>query len=75
MTAAGQADIFASLRPMNEWDICAGLCLINESGGKLVTSSGEQITYNNIDTLITPGLIAGNNRVVDDKIQLIKKTN
>ncbi|MAO86522.1 MAG: 3'(2'),5'-bisphosphate nucleotidase CysQ, partial [Candidatus Marinimicrobia bacterium] len=31
LTAAGQADIFASLRPKNEWDICAGNCIINEA--------------------------------------------
>ena len=24
LTASGKADIFASLRPKNEWDICAG---------------------------------------------------
>ena len=75
MVSANKADMVASLKPKNEWDICAGHCLINESGGKLVTSSGEQITYNNIDTLITPGLIAGNNRVVNNMIQLIKKTD
>ena len=73
MVSANKADMVASLKPKNEWDICAGHCLINESGGKLVTSSGEQITYNNTDTLITPGLIAGNNEVVDNMIELIKK--
>ena len=64
----------ASLKPKNEWDICAGHCLINESGGKLITSLGEEITYNNPNTLVTPGLVAGNNQVVDQMVDLIKNT-
>ena len=59
LTAAGLADIFASLRPKNEWDICAGNCIINEAGGKLIDLNGKQRIYNQENTLITPGLIAG----------------
>jgi len=73
MVASNKADMVASLKPKNEWDICAGHCLINESGGKLVTARGKEITYNNSDTLITPGLIAGNNEVVDKMVGLIQK--
>ena len=69
-----QSDMVASLKPKNEWDICAGHCLINESGGKLLTSLGKEITYNNNDTLITPGLVAGNSKVVDSMIELIQKS-
>ena len=46
LTAAGQADIFASLRPKNEWDICAGNCIVNEAGGKLIDLNGNQRQYN-----------------------------
>ena len=59
LTASGEADIFASLRPKNEWDICAGNCIINEAGGKLIDLNGKQRKYNKDDTLIEPGLIAG----------------
>ena len=65
LTAAGRADIFASLRPKNEWDICAGNCIINEAGGKLVDLHGNARQYNSPDTLITPGLIAGQVNAVD----------
>ena len=60
LTAAGQADIFASLRPKNEWDICAGNCIINEAGGKLIDLKGNRVVFNREKTLIEPGLIAGN---------------
>ena len=72
MVSTSQSDMVASLKPKNEWDICAGHCLINESGGKLLTALGKEITYNNQNTLITPGLIAGNNIVVNNMISLIK---
>jgi myo-inositol-1(or 4)-monophosphatase len=65
LTAAGKADIFASLRPKNEWDICAGNCIINEAGGKLIDLNGNQRLYNQKNSLIESGLIAGNKDAVD----------
>ena len=65
LTAIGKADIFATLRPKNEWDICAGTCLINEAAGKVINLNGKDITFNNQKTLIEPGLIAGYNLSVE----------
>jgi len=70
MVAAHQTDMVASLKPKNEWDICAGHCLINEAGGILLTVGGKEISYNNPKTLITPGLVAGNESVVNSFIKL-----
>jgi myo-inositol-1(or 4)-monophosphatase len=65
LIAAGKADIFASLRPKNEWDICAGHCIVREAGGDLLTLKGETIKYNQKKTIIKPGLYAGANSVLD----------
>lgn len=73
LTSAGRADIFASLRPKNEWDICAGHCILREAGGEMVTLEGKKITYNNEKTLITPGLIASNAEILEDSINLFKQ--
>lgn len=66
MTASAQADFFATLRPKNEWDVCAGHCIIREAGGDLVRLNGESLSYNRPDTLFAPGLLAG-------RIELIEK--
>ncbi len=71
LTAAGEADIFASLRPKNEWDICAGDCIINEAGGKLIDLNGKRRKYNQNETLIAPGLIAGDVDAVDKTFSII----
>ncbi len=73
LTSAAKADIFASLRPKNEWDICAGHCILREAGGEMVTLEGKPITYNNEKTLITPGLIASNVEILEASINLFKQ--
>ncbi|MEE8437782.1 MAG: 3'(2'),5'-bisphosphate nucleotidase CysQ [Candidatus Neomarinimicrobiota bacterium] len=72
LTAAGQADIFATLRPKNEWDICAGTCIIIEAGGKVIDLNGDDLIFNQKSTLITPGLIAGAPQSVDKVFELLR---
>ena len=73
LTSAAKADIFSSLRPKNEWDICAGHCILREAGGEMVNLEGKSLTYNNETTLITPGLIASNVDILEDSINLFKR--
>ena len=70
MVAANQADFVGSLQPKNEWDICAGACLINEAGGKVININGKEISFNNQKTLIEPGLIAGYNLSVEKTFKI-----
>ena len=72
LTAANKADLFASLRPKNEWDICAGNCIINEAGGKLIDLNGKRVIFNRETTLIHPGLIAGEKSAVDKILKILK---
>jgi len=75
LTSAGRADVFASLRPKNEWDVCAGHCIMREAGGEMVTLDGEPITYNNEKTLITPGIIAVRKEILQETIDLFQNKN
>lgn len=73
LTAAGQADIFATLRPKNEWDICAGTCVVIEAGGKVIDLNGEELIFNQKSTLIKTGLIAGAPQSVDKVFELFEE--
>jgi myo-inositol-1(or 4)-monophosphatase len=55
--AAGKADSVFSLTPKNEWDIAAGVILVEEAGGVAVRRSGEPFRFNQPDTLVD-GIVA-----------------
>ena len=71
LVAAGKADVFATLKPKNEWDICAAHCIINESGGKLIDLHGNSRRYNLKNSIIEPGIIAGEKDAVEKVFSII----
>ena len=46
LAASSLYDITATVAPKNEWDICAGDCIINEAGGVMKKINGDSIIYN-----------------------------
>ncbi len=68
--AAGLSDITFTLVPKNEWDIAAGVGLIQWSGGKVCLKDKRPPTFNNEKTLV-PGLIAAPAKVFDDLVKYI----
>lgn len=69
LVSSGQEDFFVTLRPKNEWDVCAGHALLKAQGGTLKTNLGKEIVYNQRKTVITPGMTGGNVRLVEAFIQ------
>ncbi len=69
LVAAGQEDFFVTLRPKNEWDVCAGHALLLANGGSMKTLQGTDIQYNQRNTIIEPGMIGGNPDLVDAFVQ------
>ena len=55
--AAGKSDSTLSVTPKNEWDIAAGVLLIQAAGGKALRKDKCELTFNNPKTLL-PGLLA-----------------
>ena len=60
LVSSGNYDIFTTLAPKNEWDICAGDCLVSEAGGVLKTVNDKKIIYNQKKTLVRDTIIATN---------------
>ena len=57
LVAAGLADATWTLSPKNEWDVAAGVALINASGARVSFTEGAPVRFNQKQTLL-PGLIA-----------------
>ena len=60
LVSAGKYDIFATIAPKNEWDVCAGDCLVSEAGCTFKTINDKKIIYNQKKTLVTDTIIATN---------------
>ncbi len=60
--AAGQADATWSRGPKNEWDICAGVLLVQEAGGRCVDLDDEAFAFNRPYPKVN-GIIADNGRL------------
>lgn len=58
LVAAGLADATWTLRPRNEWDIAAGVALIEAAGGFARSLAEPRVLFNRPSTLI-PGVFAG----------------
>ncbi|MBW2313364.1 MAG: 3'(2'),5'-bisphosphate nucleotidase CysQ [Deltaproteobacteria bacterium] len=64
--AAGEGDLNVSMAPKNEWDVCAGDCLVREAGGVYVDFDGAPRIYNQKNPLIETFMAAGPKALVDE---------
>jgi len=69
--AAGEADATFSLVPKNEWDIAAGVFLVELAGGKVTDLAGKPLTFNHHSTL-TNGIIAANPGLWEEIYKLVR---
>ena len=68
--AKGEADASFTLVPKNEWDICAGILLVEEAGGQVTNLRGKPVLFNQPTTLLQ-GLVASNGRLHAQLMDLI----
>ncbi len=60
--AAGAGDVFLSRGPKSEWDVCAGVLLVEEAGGRATDLVGGELRYNQPDPHVE-GILATNGRL------------
>ena len=65
LVAAGRLDATWTLTPKNEWDVAAGVALIESAGGCVRGLTNKTLVFNNRNTLI-PGLIASGRYLQDE---------
>lgn len=57
--AGGDGDGTLTFRSIHEWDICAGVLMVEEAGGKVVDGEGNQLMFNRLDARHR-GVVAAN---------------
>ncbi len=70
LISAGIADATFTLTPKNEWDVAAGVALIESAGGFVRTLDGNALRFNNRDPLLS-GLMAGGPLLKNELVRLI----
>lgn len=68
--AAGLADVTWTLTPKHEWDVAAGVALVEAAGGVVTTLSQSPVTFNNASPLL-PGLIASGIGLRDELVAFL----
>ncbi len=69
LTAANKADLSISLKPKNEWDICAGVALIHAAGGIVVDLKNQKQMPFNSENPKQQGILGGNPYLVKSLIE------
>lgn len=64
LVAAGRADATLNLDGLNEWDVAAGVLLVEAAGGSVVDRNGSSVLFNQPQTTVY-GMLAGERSLVD----------
>jgi len=70
LVAAGQADATISLAPKHEWDIAAGVALVEAGGGVVTDLDGDEIKFNQPIPWVN-GLVAAGQRLHRQLLTLV----
>lgn len=70
--AAGQGEAFVSRGPKSEWDICAGVLLVSEAGGRTTDLHGAAPAFNREDPYVH-GILATNEMLYNAVLTMIRE--
>lgn len=57
LVAEGKADFYPRLGPTSEWDTAAGQCVVEQAGGRVCTTDGSPLCYNQKESLLNPDFL------------------
>ncbi|GLX82797.1 3'(2'),5'-bisphosphate nucleotidase CysQ [Thalassotalea eurytherma] len=58
LIAEGGADCYLRIGPTGEWDTGASQCILEEAGGRILSSNFEALSYNQRDSLMNPDFVS-----------------
>jgi myo-inositol-1(or 4)-monophosphatase len=62
--AGGDGDGTLTFRSIHEWDVCAGVFMVEEAGGKVLDSNGKRLSFNQQDPR-HHGIVAANPKLAE----------
>lgn len=71
LVGVGLHDLTVSLKPKNDWDIAAGVCIVRAGGGEALTLDGKSFNFFTKEKR-KKGILAGPKEFVEDFIQTYK---
>ena len=72
--AAGLADVTFTLSPKHEWDVAAGVALVNAAGGFACSLDNSPIAFNRRNPILA-GLVAGNSFLRDELFSMLETSD
>lgn len=73
LVAEGAVDCYLRLGPTGEWDTAATQCIVQEAGGRILSTKLEPLSYNERETLENPNFIVlGDENLPWDEILRVK---
>jgi myo-inositol-1(or 4)-monophosphatase len=72
LVAAGEAESTFTPRPRNEWDICAGVAIVEAAGGRCSDRTGAPYVFNRPDPLVN-GVAVSNGHVHGAILEIMKR--
>lgn len=73
--ANGEVDIYPRFGPTSEWDTAAGDAIVTFAGGYILTASGQQLRYNDGESLINPSFLVARNKKLSNKYLSLMNNN
>jgi myo-inositol-1(or 4)-monophosphatase len=70
--AGGDGDGTLTFRSIHEWDVCAGVLMVQEAGGKVVDGTGKALLFNQREAK-HHGIVAANQKLTDGIQALVAK--
>ena len=59
LVGGGEGDGTLTFRSLREWDVCAGVAIVEQAGGVVIDGAGERLTFNRKETFRS-GMVACN---------------
>ena len=70
LVAAGEGDGAITFHSIHEWDVCAGVLIVEEAGGVAVDGAGNSLQFNQSEPVFH-GLVAANQNLAPEIQQLM----